>query len=136
VRHLPTCSKLALWIVDITDRAAIVAGLDSHANGHGRADIGWKDPTDGGTSAEPIGQLCRELTESVTGHALACLYAADRYHHVEAEIRGHLGAGEVVISDRYILCGLVVQRFDGSGSFRSKVPATMRSPGRIGQHLR
>ena len=29
----------------------------------------------------PIGVLCRELTESVTGYALACLYAADRYHH-------------------------------------------------------
>jgi hypothetical protein len=34
-------------------------------------------------SAGPVGQLCRELTETVTGHATACLYAADRYHHVE-----------------------------------------------------
>jgi dTMP kinase len=64
-------------------------------------------------SEGPIGKLCRELTESVTGHALACLYAADRYHHVEAEIRPHLEAGETVISDRYIPSGLVMQRFDG-----------------------
>ena len=64
-------------------------------------------------SEGPIGQLCRELTESVTGHALACLYAADRYHRVEREIRGHLEAGEVVISDRHIPSGLVMQRFDG-----------------------
>ena len=28
-------------------------------------------------STGPIGVLCRELTESVTGHSLACLYAAD-----------------------------------------------------------
>ena len=35
----------------------------------------------------PIGVLCREMTESVTGHSLACLYAADRYHHLETEIR-------------------------------------------------
>lgn len=61
----------------------------------------------------PIGLLCRELTESVTGHALACLYAADRYHHVETEIRQHLEAGRTVISDRYIPSGLVMQRFDG-----------------------
>ena len=27
-------------------------------------------------SSGPIGGLCRELTETVTGHALACLYAA------------------------------------------------------------
>jgi dTMP kinase len=28
-------------------------------------------------SSGPIGELCWELTETVTGHALACLYAAD-----------------------------------------------------------
>jgi len=64
-------------------------------------------------SGGPIGALCRELTESVTGHALACLYAADRYHHVEAEIRPRMEAGRTVISDRYIPSGLVMQRFDG-----------------------
>ena len=57
--------------------------------------------------------LCRELTESVTGHALACLYAADRYHHVQTEIRPRTESGETVISDRYIPSGLVMQRFDG-----------------------
>jgi dTMP kinase len=57
--------------------------------------------------------LCRELTESVTGHALACLYVADRYHHVQTEIRPHTETGEMVISDRYIPSGLVMQRFDG-----------------------
>ena len=57
--------------------------------------------------------LCRELTETVTGHALACLYAADRYHHVETEVRPHTEAGRIVISDRYIPSGLVMQRFDG-----------------------
>jgi energy-coupling factor transporter ATP-binding protein EcfA2 len=34
-------------------------------------------------SSGPIGKLCCELTDTVTGYALACLYAADRYHHVE-----------------------------------------------------
>jgi dTMP kinase len=61
----------------------------------------------------PIGALCRELTETVTGHALACLYAADRYHHVETEIKPYIEAGRMVISDRYIPSGLVMQRFDG-----------------------
>jgi dTMP kinase len=64
-------------------------------------------------SSGPIGALCRELTESVTGHTLACLYAADRYHHVDTEIRPHLEDGRTVISDRYIPSGLVMQRFDG-----------------------
>jgi dTMP kinase len=64
-------------------------------------------------SSGPIGQLCRELTETMTGYALACLYAADRYHHVEHEIRPHTEAGRTVISDRYVPSGLVMQRFDG-----------------------
>lgn len=64
-------------------------------------------------SSGPIGALARELTETVTGHALACLYAADRYHHIETEIRPHLENGTTVISDRYIPSGLVIQRFDG-----------------------
>ena len=66
------------------------------------------EPSDG-----PIGKLAYELTPTVTGHALACLYAADRYHHVETEIAPYLKNGHVVISDRYIASGLVVQRFDG-----------------------
>jgi dTMP kinase len=61
----------------------------------------------------PIGLLCRELTETTTGHALACLYPADRYHHLEAEVRPNTTAGRVVISDRYIPSALVMQRFDG-----------------------
>lgn len=68
-------------------------------------------------TAEPsegaIGKLCRELTETTTGHALACLYAADRYHHVDAEIRPLMEQGKTVISDRYLPSGLVMQRFDG-----------------------
>ena len=64
-------------------------------------------------SCGPIGNLCRLLTETTTGYALACLYAADRYFHLEAEIRPHTEAGRTVISDRYVPSGLVMQRFDG-----------------------
>jgi dTMP kinase len=64
-------------------------------------------------SSGPIGRLAAELTETVTGHALACLYAADRYHHVETEIAPFLASGHVVISDRYVASGLVIQRLDG-----------------------
>jgi dTMP kinase len=64
-------------------------------------------------STGPIGKLVSELTPTVTGHALACLYAADRYHHVETEIAPYLKTGHIVISDRYVASGLVVQRFDG-----------------------
>ncbi|WP_245976035.1 dTMP kinase [Amycolatopsis palatopharyngis] len=63
-------------------------------------------------SSGPIGALASELTEIVTGHALACLYAADRYSHIETEIAPYVRKGHVVISDRYVASGLVIQRFD------------------------
>jgi dTMP kinase len=66
------------------------------------------EPSDG-----PIGQLARELTETVHGLALACLYAADRYHHLTHEVLPHLEAGEAVITDRYIPSALVMQQLDG-----------------------
>ena len=64
-------------------------------------------------SGGPIGRLARELTETVQGMALACLYAADRYHHLDTEILPHLDAGEVVITDRYLPSALVMQQLDG-----------------------
>jgi dTMP kinase len=67
-----------------------------------------EEPSEG-----PIGRLASELTETVTGHSLACLYAADRYHHVDTEITPFLKTGHIVITDRYIASGLVIQRFDG-----------------------
>jgi dTMP kinase len=68
-------------------------------------------------TAEPsegvIGKLTRQVTETITGPALACLYAADRHHHIETEIRPRIEAGEIVITDRYVPSSLVMQRFDG-----------------------
>lgn len=69
-------------------------------------------------TAEPsdsdIGALARARVHSDTsGHALACLFAADRYHHLDTEIRPHLAAGDIVISDCYLPAGLVMQRLDG-----------------------
>jgi dTMP kinase len=82
------------------------------------------EPSDG-----PIGVLARELTETVHGHALACLYAADRYHHIRAEIEPSLRHGQTVISDRYIPSGLVMQRFDGvSPGFLWLLNAEARRP--------
>ena len=65
------------------------------------------EPSDG-----PIGKLCRELTESVTGHALpACtrLTATTTSRRRSARLTRE----RYVISDRYIPSGLVMQRFDG-----------------------
>lgn len=40
---------------------------------------------------------------------LALLFAADRLDHVQAEVLPHLEAGEIVVSDRYLLSSLAYQ---------------------------
>lgn len=64
-------------------------------------------------SAGAIGHLARQLVDSAAGEVLACLFAADRYEHLAGEIRPRLQAGDVVLCDRYLASGLVVQRMDG-----------------------
>jgi dTMP kinase len=64
-------------------------------------------------SRSPLGDFARHAPDRYHGLVLACLVAADRYHHLETEIQPHLDAGEVVISDRYVPTSLVLQRIDG-----------------------
>ncbi len=64
-------------------------------------------------STGPIGALVRDLVPTAGGAALACLFAADRYHQLDTEIRPRRAAGQIVLCDRYLASGLVVQRADG-----------------------
>lgn len=88
-----------------TTAAAALAGLlrSQGNNVHLTA-----EPSDG-----PMGTLARALVNEVSGHALACLVAADRYHHLHTEIRPWLAAGHIVICDRYLASTLVLQVRDG-----------------------
>jgi dTMP kinase len=89
-------------------KSTTVRALAQLLTGEGRIVHVTCEPSDG-----LIGKLARDLTETVHGTALACLYAADRYHHLNTEILPHLDAGEVVITDRYIPSALVMQQLDG-----------------------
>src|SRR5947207_11251673 len=64
-------------------------------------------------STGPIGPLACDLVPTAGGATLACLFAADRYHHLDTEIRPLRGSGRIVLCDRYLASGLVVQRADG-----------------------
>ncbi|MFE1957235.1 dTMP kinase [Streptomyces sp. NPDC059479] len=64
-------------------------------------------------SETPLGQLARTGTEIYRGMAMACLIAADRYMHVEHEIRPAIARGETVVCDRYVASSLVLQVLDG-----------------------
>ncbi|MCL2254032.1 MAG: dTMP kinase [Lachnospiraceae bacterium] len=59
-----------------------------------------------------IGNFIRKIAESLEGESLACLVAADRYHHLKQTIIPELKKGKVVITDRYILSSLILQCMD------------------------
>ncbi|MCF7937677.1 MAG: dTMP kinase [Spirochaetales bacterium] len=68
------------------------------------------EPTD-----NPIGLLIREILarrQEVSPGALAGLFAADRYEHIFAPQKGimdQLGAGKLVVCDRYLFSSLAYQ---------------------------
>ena len=64
-------------------------------------------------SRTDLGTLARSGTDRFRGLTLACLIAADRYHHLDVEIRPALERGRVVLCDRYLASSLVLQRMDG-----------------------
>jgi len=70
--------------------------------------LATKEPT-----ATPLGSLARFGTDDYHGLTLACLVAADRYQHLEREIRPALQAGLIVLCDRYVASSLVLQGLDG-----------------------
>jgi dTMP kinase len=70
--------------------------------------LATKEPT-----ATPLGSLARFGTDDYHGLTLACLVAADRYQHLEHEIRPAIKAGQIVLCDRYLASSLVLQQLDG-----------------------
>jgi dTMP kinase len=66
-------------------------------------------------SDSPLGRLARHGTEEHLGMSMACLIAADRYAHLEREVRPALARGVTVVCDRYVASSLVLQVLDGVG---------------------
>ncbi|MEV4663290.1 dTMP kinase [Micromonospora echinofusca] len=74
---------------------------------------GWQvHPTKEPTHTK-LGETARYGTDDYHGLTLACLVAADRYHHLETEVRPAVAAGKIVLCDRYLATSLVLQRLDG-----------------------
>lgn len=91
-----------------TGKTAAAAALASTLRSQGHPVHATAEPSPG-----PVGALTRSLVNEVRGHALACLVAADRYYHLDTEIRPMRAAGHTVVCDRYLASTLVLQGRDG-----------------------
>jgi dTMP kinase len=90
-----------------TDVTALVADM---LRANGTEVFKTREPSD-----MSLGTLARNGTELYRGMTMACLISADRYMHVEEEIRPALARGETVVCDRYVASSLVLQVLDGVG---------------------
>lgn len=66
-----------------------------------------KEPTN-----TQLGNFTRQIAETLESESLTCLVAADRYQHLGNEIIPNLKEKQVVLTDRYILSSLILQRMD------------------------
>lgn len=89
-------------------KSTITGLLADQLTARGCPVLATKEPT-----ATPLGSLARFGTDDYQGLTLACLVAADRYQHLEQEIRPAMQAGQIVLCDRYFASSLVLQRLDG-----------------------
>ena len=88
-------------------KSTVVRQLAQLLSGQGYPVLATSEPT-----RTPIGNLARFGTDDYRGLALACLVTADRYQHLDLEVRPALRAGKIVLSDRYVASTFVLQRLD------------------------
>lgn len=89
-------------------KSTIIKGIQEYFVKEGRYIHITKEPTN-----TCLGDFVRKYAEKNKGLGLACMVAADRYEHLEHEIIPQLKLGKIVITDRYILSSLILQRMDG-----------------------
>lgn len=89
-----------------TGKSYIVDKLYNRLKDDGYSVIKTQEPTD-----SEIGMLARRAENRYTANILTCLFAADRLQHIE-QIKEWLKDGKVVICDRYIISGLILQNMD------------------------
>lgn len=85
----------------------LVDKLCSKLMGMGYPVVKTKEPTD-----SEIGILARKAENNYSAEVLTCLFAADRLQHCQ-QIRKWIKQGNIVVSDRYIISGLILQNMDG-----------------------
>ena len=88
-------------------KSATIERLKNILETQGKSVYTTKEPTE-----TNLGQFVRNYAESNVGIELACLVAADRYSHLINEILPQLQKGKIVITDRYFLSSLILQRMD------------------------
>lgn len=88
-------------------KSTLIERISSDLRQNGIDVVLTKEPT-----GSALGIFTRQESENIEHNSLACLVAADRYDHLDNVIIPHLKKGHVVISDRYVLSSLVLQRMD------------------------
>ena len=105
---MPTPLFIAFEGGEGSGKSSQIIRLAERLRGDGHEVFATYEP--GATSVgKAIRELVLESDESITPRSEALLFAADRAHHVETEIRPNPQAGRIVLCDRYIDSSIAYQ---------------------------
>ena len=88
-------------------KSFLVDNLCSKLIAMGYPVVKTKEPTN-----SEIGLLARKAENVYSAEVLTCLFAADRMQHCQ-QIAEWINQGNIVVCDRYIISGLILQNMDG-----------------------
>ncbi len=124
---LPRGRFIAIEGIDGSGTTSQTRALAAWLAQRGHSVVETREPSRGA-----IGTLIRQRLSVVTAPldpaALALLFAADRLDHIASEVEPALGAGAVVLSDRYFLSSLAYQALDCDPAWIREINARAPRP--------
>ena len=122
-----TCKLIAMEGIDGAGTTTQARMLVAWMNASGLPAHLTCEPTGG-----PVGQLLREILRHQIQHmdaaAIALLFAADRLHHLRAEITPNLERGRHVVTDRYVYSSLAYQSVELDRSWVATINCRASEP--------
>ena len=127
-RKVMSPSFLVLEGIDGSGTTSQMAALASQLRDRGHTVLTTAEPSGGSVGRLARSQLSVRASDPVDPAVLALLFAADRLDHLTREIEPALGAGQLVLCDRYLMSSYAYQSLDCPPDWVESINRRARQP--------